>query len=71
MVKLILASKSKVRKQILDNHNIVIEVQPSSIDEEPIKQSLLKERSSPEIISGELFSLSKLCFIGSSSIEEG
>ena len=54
MVKLILASKSKVRKQILDNHNIISEVQPSSIDEEPIKQSLLKEKSSPEIISKNL-----------------
>jgi len=54
MVKLILASKSKVRKQILDDHNIISEVQPSSIDEEPIKQSLLKEKSSPEIISKNL-----------------
>ncbi len=54
MVKLILASKSKVRKQILDNHNIISEVQPSSIDEEPIKQSLLKEKNSPEIISKNL-----------------
>ena len=54
MVKLILASKSKVRKQILDNHNIISEVQPSSIDEEPIKKSLLKEKSSPEIISKNL-----------------
>ena len=54
MVKLILASKSKVRKQILDNHNIISEVQHSSIDEEPIKQSLLKEKISPEMISKNL-----------------
>ena len=54
MVKLILASKSKVRKQILDNHNIISEVQHSSIDEEPIKRSLLKEKISPEMISKNL-----------------
>ena len=50
MVKLILASKSKVRKEILDKNNIVIKVQPSTVDEEPIKESLLKEKASPEII---------------------
>ena len=54
MVKLILASKSKVRKEILDKHNIEVKVEPSTIDEEPIKQSLLKERASPEIISKNL-----------------
>ena len=36
MVKLILASKSKVRKKILDKHNIEVKVEPSTIDEEPI-----------------------------------
>ena len=51
MFKLILASKSKVRKEILDKNNILAEVQPSSIDEDPIKQSLLNENASPEIIS--------------------
>ena len=54
MVKLILASKSKVRKEILDKNNIETEVQPSSVDEEPIKVSLLKENASPEIISKNL-----------------
>ena len=54
MVKLILASKSKVRKEILDKHNIEAKVEPSSVDEELIKQSLLKERASPQIISKNL-----------------
>ena len=54
MVELILASKSKVRKDILDKNNIITQVQPSTIDEEPIKQSLLKEKISPEIISKNL-----------------
>tara|TARA_A100000164_G_scaffold105360_1_gene92505 strand:- start:1257 stop:1841 length:585 start_codon:yes stop_codon:yes gene_type:complete len=54
MVELILASKSKVRKEILDKNNITIEVQPSTVDEEPIKKSLLKEKASPEIISKNL-----------------
>ncbi len=54
MVKLILASKSKVRKEILDSNNIFAQVQHSSVDEEPIKQSLLKEKASPEIISKNL-----------------
>ena len=54
MFKLILASKSKVRKEILDKHNIKVKVEPSTVDEEPIKQSLLKEKASPEIISKNL-----------------
>ena len=54
MVELILASKSKVRKDILDKNNIITKVQPSTIDEEPIKQSLIKEKISPEIISKNL-----------------
>ncbi len=54
MVELILASKSKVRKEILDKNNIITQVQPSTVDEEPIKQSLLKEKVSPEIISKNL-----------------
>ena len=57
MFKLILASKSKVRKEILDKNNILAEVQPSSIDEDPIKQSLLNENASPEIISKNLAEL--------------
>jgi septum formation protein len=54
MFKLILASKSKVRKEILDQNNIFAQVQPSNVDEEPIKQSLLNEKASPEIISKNL-----------------
>ena len=57
MFKLILASKSKVRKEILDKNNIFAQVQPSSIDEDPIKQSLLNENASPEIISKNLAEL--------------
>ena len=55
--KIILASKSKVRKEILDKNNIPAEVQPSSVDEDPIKQSLLNENASPEIISKNLAEL--------------
>ena len=57
MYKLILASKSKVRKEILDQNNIFAQVQPSSVDEDPIKQSLLNENASPEIISKNLAEL--------------
>ena len=51
MVKIILASKSKVRKQILDNNNIYTEVQNSNLDEDIVKESLIKEKASPELIS--------------------
>jgi septum formation protein len=57
MVKLILASKSKVRKEIFDKNGINIKVQESNVDEEPVKQSLLKENTSPEIISKNLAEL--------------
>ena len=57
MFKLILASKSKVRKEILEKNNIFVQVQPSSVDEDPIKQSLLNENASPEIISKNLAEL--------------
>ena len=57
MIKLVLASKSKVRKEILNRHNIIVKVEPSTIDEEPIKQSLLKEKATPEIISKNLAEL--------------
>ena len=52
--KIILASKSKIRKKILDKNNISATVQASTIDEEPIKRSLLKEKASPELISKNL-----------------
>ena len=57
MPNIILASKSKVRKEILDNHNIICDVEVSNVDEEPIKESLLKEGASPEIISKNLAEL--------------
>ena len=57
MLNLVLASKSKVRKKILEDNNINCLVEPSNIDEEPIKTSLLKEGASPEIISKNLAEL--------------
>ena len=54
MADIILASNSKIRKEILDRNNISSEVQPSAVDEDPIKESLLKEKASPEIISKNL-----------------
>ena len=55
--KIILASKSKVRKEILDKNNIKSFVMPSNVDEEVVKLSLLKEKASPEIISKNLAEL--------------
>jgi septum formation protein len=55
--KIILASKSKVRKDILDNNNILSDVIPSNVDEDIVKESLIKERASPEIISKNLAEL--------------
>ena len=55
--KIILASKSKVRKEILDNNKIPNEVKPSNVDEDPVKKSLIKEKAKPEIISKNLAEL--------------
>ena len=55
--KIILASKSKVRKEILDKHNIDNIVEPSNVDEDIVKLSLIKEQASPEIISKNLAEL--------------
>ncbi len=55
--KIILASKSKVRKEILNKHNIFCEVKPSNVDEEIIKESLINQIASPEIISKNLAEL--------------
>ncbi len=57
MLKIILASQSKVRKKILDKHNILSEVKPSNVDEDVVKSSLLKEKASPELISKNLAEL--------------
>ena len=57
MHKIILASNSKVRKKILDENQIECKVFPSSIDEESVKKSLLRENASPEMISKNLAEL--------------
>ncbi len=54
---IILASKSKVRKDILEQNNIICNVEPSNVDEDMIKESLLSEKASPEIISKNLAEL--------------
>ena len=55
--KIILASKSKIRKEILDKNNILNVVEASNIDEDVVKKSLLKEGATPEIISKNLAEL--------------
>ena len=60
MIEIILASKSKVSKEILDKNNIPNIVQPSNVDEDIVKESLLKEKVTPEIISKSLSEL-KAC----------
>ncbi len=54
---LILASKSKVRKDILERNGISCNVEPSNVDEDMVKESLLSEKASPEIISKNLAEL--------------
>ena len=67
--KIILASKSKVRKEILDKNNIKSLVVPSNVDEDIVKISLLKEKVSPEIISKNLAEL-KANKVSSNKIDE-
>ena len=55
--KIILASKSKVRKEILDKNNISCDVEASNVDEDVVKESYLKEGATPEIISKKLAEL--------------
>ena len=55
--RIILASKSKVRKEILEKHKINCEVKPSNVDEDIVKETLIKESASPEIISKNLAEL--------------
>jgi septum formation protein len=57
MIKVILASQSKVRKEILDKNKIPNEVEPSNVDEDIVKKSLLKEKATSEIISKNLAEL--------------
>ena len=54
---IILASKSKVRRNILEKNNIACIVEPSNVDEDTVKESLLHEKASPEIISKNLAEL--------------
>jgi len=55
--KIILASQSKVRKEILDKYKIQNTVEPSNIDEETVKKNLLSQNASPELISKNLAEL--------------
>ena len=54
---IILASKSKVRKDILEKNNIICKVEPSNIDEDAVKESMLNEKATPELISKNLAEL--------------
>ena len=55
--EIILASKSEVRRKILENNKIICRVLPSNVDEDSIKESLLKEKATPTIISKNLAEL--------------
>ena len=55
--QIILASKSKVRKKILEDNGIICRVEPSNVDEDTVKDSLLKEKATPTIISKNLAEL--------------
>ena len=55
--KIILASKSKVRKNILDKYDIYCDVKPSNVDEDTVKETLIKQMASPTIISKNLAEL--------------
>ena len=54
MLEIILASKSKVRKTILENNSLICTVERSNVDEDPIKDSLIADGATPEIISKNL-----------------
>ena len=56
-MRLILASKSGVRKKILNDNGINCEVLPSNLDEDQVKESLLKEKATPKLISKNLAEL--------------
>ena len=55
--KIILASRSEVRKKILNQNGIICEVLPADIDEDQVKESLIEEKATPEIISKNLAEL--------------
>ena len=56
-MKIILASKSGVRKKILENHKINCNVVPANIDEEQVKESMIGEKATPELVSKNLAEL--------------
>ena len=56
-MRIVLASKSGVRKEILDRYGIEAEVSPSNVDEDQVKESLLEKGADPEIISKNLAEL--------------
>ena len=58
--KIILASKSGVRKKILDKNNIICEVMPANVDEDEVKKSLLTEGANPLVISKNLAELKSI-----------
>ena len=57
MYRVVLASKSEIRKKILEENGFRCTVEPSNVDEEPVKESLLNEGATPEIISKNLAEL--------------
>ena len=57
MKSIILASKSEVRKKILDENNIKCAVEPSNLDEDEVKKSLINQGATPELISKNLAEL--------------
>ena len=57
IIKIVLASGSRVRKQILDKNGINCEIIPANINEDQIKESLLKEKATPKLISKNLAEL--------------
>jgi len=66
---IILASKSKIRKDILEKNNISCHVEPSNVDEDAVKESLLNNKASPEIISKNLAEL-KANKVSSKNLEQ-
>ena len=62
--KIILASRSEVRKKILNKSSINCEVVPANVDEDQVKESLIKEKATPEIISKNLAELKANKVIG-------
>ena len=55
--EIILASKSRVRKKILEDNKIKCRVEPSNVDEDSVKESLLREKATPTIVSKNLAEL--------------